>query len=124
MSEDLWFESNLPCLSMMAQNKVFIFQAKKKKRAQALSSDEDEEEDDEEKAREEMKGFIAVSLIKKIHEQVLLLLPSFYDLKSLLCRQALHELSSNFSSVFFILIKLLRLLNVLIPSSPMINKSQ
>lgn len=39
-----------------------MFQAnKKKKRAQALSSDEDDEEDDEEKAREEMKGFIAVS---------------------------------------------------------------
>ena len=39
----------------------FIFSAHKKKRA-LISSDEDEDDDeDEEKAREEMKGFIAVS---------------------------------------------------------------
>ncbi len=39
-----------------------LFQANKKsKKAKALSSDEEDEDDDEERAREEMKGFIAVS---------------------------------------------------------------
>jgi hypothetical protein len=38
--------------------------SKKNKRAKALSSDDEDDEEDEEKAREEMKGFIAVSEIK------------------------------------------------------------
>ena len=45
----------------------FIFSAHKKKRA-LISSDEDEDDDeDEEKAREEMKGFIAVSISQNLY---------------------------------------------------------
>ena len=36
----------------------------KKRQSKMISSDEEEEEDDEERAKEEMKGFIAVSLIE------------------------------------------------------------
>lgn len=57
---------------MLPLNLSESFQAnKKKKRAQALSSDEDEDEDDEEKAREEMKGFIAVSYNSLVVDSVL-----------------------------------------------------
>ena len=34
----------------------------KKRQSKMISSDEEEDEDDEEKAKEEMKGFIAVSI--------------------------------------------------------------
>ncbi len=48
----------------MFKLETLYFQANKKsKRAKALSSDEEEDEDDEEKAKEEMKGFIAVSCL-------------------------------------------------------------
>ena len=42
----------------------FYFLQKKKQRTNMISSDEDDESDDEEKAREEMQGFIAVSITK------------------------------------------------------------
>ena len=41
-----------------------IFLQKKKQKTNMISSDEDDESDDEEKAREEMQGFIAVSITK------------------------------------------------------------
>ena len=43
--------------------KILFFLQKKKQRTNMISSDEDDESDDEEKAREEMQGFIAVSIM-------------------------------------------------------------